>query len=124
MGLSGQLTPIVFVPKFTSYVGTGNYRTSPIDVSAYSGGTFVAWRGPLVGDPATHPGLFVVIQDSEDENNWFDLAHADLDAVELDTVDITLTRRWLRCNVQLHNDTGTDPAAVTCWCVGSLERRV
>ena len=38
---------IVFLPRFTTLVGPGPFRTLPLDVSKYSGAQFQLWVGPI-----------------------------------------------------------------------------
>jgi hypothetical protein len=119
MALTGELVPLVLIPRFTTYVGTGDYTSVGIDVSGFASGVMIASRGPLLG---TTPSCDVYIEESEDQdpNNWHVLDSVDLAAVSPETLEFTITRRWLRVRVSL----SSSDAAVTCWCSGSLERRV
>ena len=125
MATKGKLVPIVLIPRFTSFVSVGTYSSVAIDVSGYSGGTVVAWPGPVYNSGGAAPGLLVKIQDSEDGDHWFDIDNINLDSVTSGELDFALTRRWLRASTYLHNSGMTsDPIGVTCWCTGSLESRL
>ena len=120
MALQGPLIPIVLIPRFTSYFNTAGSRDFPsvaLDVSAYVGGDVVIWCGPLLG--TSSPTITVTAQDSEDGQNWSNLATGGAGSTSA-VMSLTLTRRWLRVLVTI---TGTN-AAITCWCAGSLEQRV
>jgi hypothetical protein len=119
MALKGPLVPIVLIPRFTSYVSsmTTLYPSNPIDVMDYVGGTVVAGRGPVLGTGG--PSVTIAIDESEDMVIWTNVVSIGLSTTSTE-IDFTLTRRWMRVSVTL---VGTNPA-VTCWCAGSLERRV
>ena len=53
MGLTGQLVPMVLIPKFTSYFGASSFPSGPIEASQFGKGTLVVVRGPLLGTSAT-----------------------------------------------------------------------
>lgn len=119
MALEGQITPLVLIPRFTSYINPSSTRDFPsvaLDASAYSGGEVVLWCGPLIGSSAS---VDVEIQDSEDGVIWTALDSGG-GSSSSETLTLTLKRRWLRIVVTL---AGTN-AAITCWCSGYLKRRV
>lgn len=125
MGMVGEQIPIVMIPRFTSYVGTSEFVTVALDVSAYARGDLTLWRGKLIGTGATFE-LFT--ESSHDGNTWFGYPDGPggqplpwdpgADASEIIGVDVT--RRYFRVRVVL---SGTDPG-VTVWCAGTLEARI
>ena len=120
--MSGKKHPIVFFPRYTSLVGapSDDYRTLPIDVTKYSGGSVSIWRGPFVG---TAGAISFHFRESDDRTTWTactgktvggDPGEESELLFEFDT-----SRRWLRCDVAL---SGTD-VSVLCWASGYLIRR-
>ena len=120
MAVKGPLVPIVLIPRFTSYIATTTatlFYSNAIDVSDYVGGTVVAGRGPLVG--TSGPGVSIGLEESADATSWHNVVAMSMGGTS-DECTFTLSRRWLRVRVAI---TGTN-TAVTCWCAGSLERRI
>jgi hypothetical protein len=116
--MAGELETITLVPRFTSFLGAGTYVTGGVHATDFAGATVHVWRGPLVG---TTPTVGFAFEESIDQENWTACAGdagGDPGATE-GVYAITLKKRWFRVKVTLG---GTDPG-VTCWAVGSLERR-
>jgi hypothetical protein len=120
MGAVGGLVPLVLIPKFTSYIGNQTLSSAPLDVSGYSGGSATATRGPIIG---AHPSVKVTLQESQDGLGWTDLVTFDLSVAASDDQDFTISRRWLRVQVDLRPTSGSDPLSATLWCLGTLTRR-
>lgn len=119
MALTGEIVPIVLIPRFSTFAGAGTaYPGIAIDVTDYDSGTVRAWRGPILG--TSSPGLSLVIEHSSDGLNWSQLVAPSLASVTTVEVTLTLTRRFLRITATL---SGTNPA-VTLWCSGQLRKRV
>lgn len=108
--MQGETVPVVLIQRFTSYAGEWDYDTAPLDVTEFD--RLVArFQRATPSDPVT-----VTFQDSHDCVTWFDLD--DTDDAEAD-IRVNLTRRWLRVVVSVGAG-----QVVTCWCSGTLRRRV
>jgi hypothetical protein len=123
MGARGELVPLVLVPRFTSYLGSAEYASVPLDVSAFSGGTATLWRGRLVGTGAT---FALYTETSHDGYVWSGYPVGPGGPVPYDPGDdastevgLAFAHRWFRVRLVLG---GTDPG-VTCWLTGLLEYR-
>ena len=118
--MKGELVPVVLVPRYTGYVGSGTYTTMPLNVEAFAKGTITLWRGRLPGTGS--PTFTAYFEDSHDGVEWtpFDAGGEDPGADASAIVRFDLVRRWLRVRVVL---TGSGTGA-SCWAVGMLERRV
>jgi len=124
--MPGQLTPLVLLPRYTSYAGkpsTGTlyFATIAMDVTEYSSAIVNVWRGKVVG--GTTPGITFTLQESTDQLFWTTCTgtSAGFDPGENTEVqyNATLTKRWLRIIINLG---GADNVA-SCWAVGFLEQR-
>ncbi len=124
MAMVGELVPFVMIPRFTTYLGTSEFTTVALDVSAFKGGSLRLWRGKLVGG-----GTFkLYTETSHDGYTWFGYP---IGGGGLPTpwdpgddasvgVGLAFDRRYFRVRVVL---TGTNPG-VTCWATGLLEYRI
>lgn len=119
--MKGPLVPLVMIPRYTSYSGSGDFETTPIDVSAYEKAVLDYWRGKLLG--GSTPTFRVHFQHSSDGQSWSDIVTAtDPGQDTVQTITVTFLKKWFRVKVAL---TGSTPAAaVTAWMVGVLEERV
>ena len=120
--MKGEQEPVVLVPRYTSFLGSGSFTTVPINLEPYSKVTISLWRGYMPGSgPPTFKFYF---EDSHDAETWtpFDPSGTDPGAnpASPGSVSYDLIRRWFRVRVEL---TGSN-TGVTCWAVGMLERRV
>lgn len=120
----GQLTPLILVPRFSSYMGAADFVSAPVDVTAYSDAYVTVWRGLLVG---SSPAFQFYVQTSTDAITWtdFDLRPGIAPWVDpgFDTalaISFPCMYRWIRAKVRLE---GTSPA-VTCWASGFVQNRV
>lgn len=124
--MAGLYVPLVMIPRFTSYVGEGEYTTAPLDVTEFAGFNLTIWRGPLVGNlgSATGAGLSLVFQQSDDAEAWTDLLGISpiTTASASSIIAFGLTGRWFRAKLTLTADS-TDIVALTLWAMGNLERR-
>lgn len=119
MSAKGRLVPVVMIPRFTSYIGISTKFVSvPLDVSDFATATLTVWRGPLLGSAS--PSFELTVGSSQDGVTWTTEDTSDPGDNATDVLTISIKRRYLRVSVEL---TGVDPA-VTCWCVGALERRL
>jgi hypothetical protein len=116
----GEIVPLVLIPRFSSFVGANEFTSEPYDAAEFSTGSVELWRGQLKG--TSSPTFLVFIETSNDKNVWTpqNPSGDDPGANASMPISITLGRRWLRARIVL---TGTNPA-VTCWCAGTLTRRV
>ena len=118
--MAGELTPLVLLPRYTSYAGATTFTTIGMEVTDYSKALVNVWRGPLLGTAAT---IAFTFEESTDQTNWTTCngitppldPGADTEA----QYQPELNKRWFRIKVTLG---GTDPSG-TCWAIGFLERR-
>ncbi len=116
----GQLTPLVLLPRYTTYAGASVFVTIAMDVTEYQSALVNCWRGKLLG---TAPTIGMVFEESSDQVTWSTCTGGtSFDPGEETEVQKTptMTKRWFRIKVTLG---GTSPAA-TCWVVGFLEQRI
>jgi hypothetical protein len=66
--MAGQLTPLVMLPRFTTYSGATTFKTMPIDVSAYSSAILNIWRGPVA--PVSTGTFSLTAEESTDQDDW------------------------------------------------------
>ena len=122
--MEGELVPVVLIPRFTTYIGSSAFASLALEVERFSGGSVSLWRGPLIGTGS--PTFTAFMETSEDGVDWVSQNGATgyspgangFLPVTLGTLG--LPRRLFRIRVVL---TGTG-VAVTCWCAGSLVRRL
>ena len=108
--------PLVLVPRYTTFVGGGDFQTEGVRVQPYDAAVLTVWRGALLGSSA---GIQVAFAESNDRDEWFTCEGGDPFAPEEGTEavrEINITRTYLRVEVSL---TGTDPAA-TVYITGYL----
>jgi len=117
--MSGELVPLVLIPRYSSLTGAGTYTTIAMDVTDYQSAILNVWRGVLNGS-----GTYAIsFEESTDQNSWTDCTGgtaADPGQDIEDQYTPTLTKRWFRAKVVL---TGSEPVSVTHWAVGFLELR-
>ena len=120
--MSGLYVPLVLIPRFTSYLGAGQFTTEPLDVTAFSKGVVTVWCGPLIG--ATGASLEFIFEMAEDPDVWTEFPFVDpiFTPNGSDVVELPLTMRWLRLKLTLDDD-AAGVVALTCWAMGSLEKR-
>jgi hypothetical protein len=117
--MAGELTPLVLIPRYSTYVGAHTFTSIALDVTAYSKAYVSVWRGTLTG---TTPTFAVSFEESTDQDNWTTCtsgAGGDPGADTEAQYTPDLKKRYFRIKVVLG---GTNPA-VSCWAMGSLERR-
>ena len=117
--MSGELVPLVLIPRFSTYTGAHSFYTIAMDVTEYAKAIVNVWRGDLAG-----AGTFLIsFEESTDQQNWTVCTGGTAADPGADTeaqYTATITKRWFRAKVAV---TGTDPF-VTCWAVGFLEMRL
>ena len=121
--MAGELTPLVLLPRYTTYAGASTFMTIAMDVTDYVNAIVNCWRGKLIS--GTSPTFAMVFEESSDQVNWTTCSGgASFDPGQETEVQkiAALTKRWMRIKVTLG---GTDPAPVaTCWAVGFLVHRL
>lgn len=118
--MAGLQTPVVFIPRFTTFVGPFVYHGLPIDVTAFSDAVLAVWCGPLVGSPPPAPTFSVQFQQSLDRVTWESIGSAVPPPSNTETpILFVITQPWLRYEVTV---TGPN-SGVTCWLQGFLIRR-
>jgi hypothetical protein len=118
--MAGELVPLVMLPRYSSYIGAGDFYTIGMEVSDYTSAIVNTWRGAMLG---SSPTFGITFQESTDQVNWTTCggttAASDPGASTEAQYTATLTKRWFRVKVTLG---GTNPA-VSCWAIGFLEMR-
>lgn len=118
--MAGELVPLVLLPRYTTYAGTGNFTTIGMDVTEYDSAIINMWRGPAVGTGVTFGATF---EESTDQDNWTTCgnttANSDPGASTEAQYKPTLTKRWFRVKVAV---AGAGPV-VSCWAIGHLVMR-
>jgi len=117
--MPGQLTPVVMLPRYSSFAGATTFTTIAMDVSAYQSAVLSVWRGPLEGT-----SVAFTCEESADQHDWTTCAGTNVSAWDPGSgaegqATANLRKRWFRVKIVL---VGTDPK-VTCWSVGFLEER-
>ncbi len=122
--MTGEIVPIVLLPRITSYVGPGTYATAPLNVEEFFKGSVAFWRGPLVGGAAEDP-FVAYFEESHDAVAWTEVPPNSVDLVDrIDSYEIApLTKRWFRIRVVLAAD-ANGVVAISMWMAGVMERRV
>jgi hypothetical protein len=123
--MAGQLTPAVFLPRFTTLSGrptSGDVflSTVPMDVTPFQSGLINVWRGSLIG---TTPSVKINFQESSDGVKWGNCTGYSVDADPGNGVEVqytpTLKKKWFRVTVEL----AVSDNIVTLWAAGFLEER-
>jgi len=118
--MAGELVPLVMLPRYTSFVGAGDFTTIAMEVSDYTAAIVNTWRGALLGSA---PTFGITFQESTDQVTWATCSGTSADADPGASTEVqytaTLKRRWFRVKVTLG---GTNPAG-SCWAIGFLELR-
>ena len=99
--MSGQLVPLVLIPRFSSYVGAGTFVTVGMDVSDYQKAIVNVWRGALTG---SSPTFLISFEESTDQDSWSTCAGgtpADPGALTEAQYTPTLGKRWFRTKLVL-----------------------
>ena len=118
--MSGELVPLVLLPRYTTYAGVGTYTTIAMDVTEYQSAIVNVWRGVLNGGGT----VTISFEESTDQVNWTtctDGAGGDPGTDSETQYTPTLKKRWFRAKVVT---TGTEVVTVTMWAVGFLEMRI
>lgn len=117
--MAGERVPVVLVPRFSTYVGSDDFWSLPIDVEAYSSIELTCWRAPLVG---TTPMFRIHAMESIDRVGWEHCPGSSGDDPGADNETLytwPLSKRWFRLRTVVG---GTNPG-VTWWAQGFLIKR-
>jgi len=117
--MAGELTPLVMIPRYSTYVGAHTFTSIALDVTSYSKAYVSVWRGAMTG---TGPTFAVSFEESTDQVVWTTCTNGSGGDPGTNTeaqYTPDLNKRYFRIKVVLG---GTDPAG-SCWAMGSLERR-
>jgi hypothetical protein len=117
--MAGTLFPLVLLPRLTTLVGAGSFRTIGMDVSAFEGAILHLWRGGLRG---TSPTILLAFEESDDQVVWTECDGGEEFAPSEETettVEIAFAHRYLRAVVTL----GGANVAVSLFAVGHLVSR-
>jgi hypothetical protein len=121
----GPLVGVDLLPRFSSYVGEGEYATAPMDVERFAGGWFTFWRGPLIGGGGTPFETYC--EESHDCVTWSTVTSVPTQPITTanasDKVSIVLRKRWFRVRVVLDGD-ANNVVAISMWMTGTWELRV
>jgi len=109
---------IVFMPRFTTLIGSREFTTLPLDVSRFGSAQFQVWQAGINGSGGTFKVSF---EESLDTEHWA----LGASSPEVFTIAQNETRffshsfrlRWFRLKVDLSE---TPDAMVTCWAEGIL----
>jgi hypothetical protein len=117
--MTGKRIPLILIPRYTSYVGVGDFYTAAMDVSAFESSVVHVWRGELIGDS---PTISLAIEESHDQDTWAACSGGSAfdpgEKTEV-TKEVTLTKRFLRIAVTL----GGSNTGATCLAYGYLNAR-
>ena len=116
--MSGKAFLAIFLPRYSTLAGAGEFVTLPFDATRFERVSMHVWRGQMVG---TNPGFSVSFEESTDKDGWFSLnpTGADPGQYTEQVYSYDLARRYLRVRIVLG---GTGPVA-TCYAFARLEKR-
>ena len=117
--MSGRTVPAIFLPRYTTYAGAGDFTTMPVDVTAFEQLELVFWRGAFVGTNVVY-NLYLEVSGDQDE--WQVLnppGGLDPGAKTASSLVQALPMQYLRLRT---NITGTG-ATVTSYAYGNLVMR-
>lgn len=115
--MAGELTRVMFFPRYTSVVGAASFASAPFQVRPFYKVALTAWRG--TGIDVTN--FQVQPEVSLDMREWLPLLGSawTLDANEQESQSPFLSTEWMRIVIVL---TGTD-ASVPFWVLGEFLNR-
>ena len=121
--MSGTVQKVVLLPRFTTFVGAGDFLTAPVNVRQFAQGLISVWRGR----ESVVPGLddfTVTLQESPDLEIWNDVASLVPDANEELSATADFDLEWVRLKINLSLDgSPAQEPSVTCWAVANLVPR-
>lgn len=118
--MAGVQTPLVLIPRYTSYSGATTYSTIAMDVTAYENAIVNIFRNTMLG---TAGSPLFNLQESTDQVTWSTCGGTTLNFNPTANAETqytaALTKRWFRITVALPNADNL----LTCYAVGFLEER-
>ena len=117
--MTGKRIPLVLIPRYTSFIGSGRFVTAAVEVSSADSAEVYVWRSRVIG--AT-PTISVEFEESTNQESWTTCTGGtafDPGERTETSKSVALSRRYLRVVVTLG---GTDPAA-SCFAYGYLNGR-
>ena len=117
--MSPDITKLVIIPRFSSFVGSRAFTTQPMPVRDYATANIYFWRTQAFG---TSPTVAIAVQQSADVQLWWDVVTSSgtpSDAEVIPPLAATFTMDWMRFKLTLG---GANPA-ISCWAVGDFRAR-
>lgn len=112
--MSPDVTRIVLLPRFSTFVGAQTYTSQPVRARDFASANIAFWRTAAMG---ASPTVAIAVQQSADLQLWWELeTDSDPDADAETTLSPSFTMDWMRFTLTLG---GTAPA-LTCWAVGDF----
>lgn len=110
---------IVFFARPTTLIGAGEFPTTPLDVSGFTGVQFQAWRGVFESSGPPTPTMTLYLEESLDAKTWV-LGASQPEGVVLEANDdlffsYTFRLRWFRIRVVTEGE-----SMATMWVEGLL----
>jgi hypothetical protein len=121
--VAGKLFPLVILPRLTTLVGAGTFRTLGMDVAAFEGAILHVWRSDLLG---VSPQITLAFEESDDQVLWTecDGGEAFVPTANAETmVEIELRRRYVRATATLSGNNIAVSLAATGHLVSRSLRR-
>ena len=117
--MSVDVVRIVIFPRYTSFVGTGDLRSPPIDIRTFADALFVGWQGNGLG--ATAATLQFTLEFSMDLTTWIGAVTFPSSPVAVTEFvqSIVLQYPWMRVKAVV---TGADPG-ISAWLTVDLTLR-
>jgi hypothetical protein len=119
--MSRAQSGLILFPRFTTFVGAGDFATAALDVSAFGSAQIEFWRGPFIA--ADDAKFRLYMEESLDGVAWYPLpANArghDPGEGKSVVLSQSFAMKWFRLRAQI-SDIGSERAAVTCWAEGIL----
>ena len=116
-------TTIVFLPRFTTLVGNGDFVTEPLDVSQFASAQFQVWADSFAA-AETGTQVILYLEESLDCEHWVLGASAPkpytLKPNKPKLFSYGFRLRWFRLRVNVRGAAEDNVGAVTCWAEGIL----
>ena len=118
--------PVVMIPRYTTFAGTGMFTTVAMDVLRFGAARMDVWRGKLVtATPASASAEFM-LEESSDAQSWQPCegnpTPVDPGEEAEASIGVTLRQRWFRV-IFLVDSTASEEPVVTAYAAGVVARR-
>src|SRR3989338_2785435 len=95
--MAGGLTPLVMVPRHSTFAGSSSVTTIAMDVTDYQTAILNVWRGKLIAGTT----IAVTAQESTDQETWSVCSGTNCSAYDPGQetegqVTATIKKRWFR----------------------------